>query len=46
VDPRTLPVMSQVTSEDIGSAIEVTRAAAKIVNNEKYLKWMEHYGST
>ena len=45
-DPRTLPSLEQVTNEDIGSAIQVTRAAAKIVNNEKYLKWMEHYGST
>ena len=46
VDAAQTPKLGPVTKEDIESAINTTKAAAKIVNNEKYFKWMENYGST
>ena len=45
VDPSKLPPLGQITNEDLMNAINSTKAAAKVVNNEKYFKWMEHYGS-
>lgn len=45
MDPHSLPPLGQVTNDDIHNAIQSTKAAAKVVNNEKYFKWMEHYGS-
>ena len=45
VDPKTVPALPQVTNDDLKEAIKSTKAAAKIVNNEKYFKWMENYGS-
>jgi hypothetical protein len=45
-DPSVTPQLGQVTAEDISAAISSTKAAAKIVNNEKYFKWMANYGST
>lgn len=44
-DPKTVPPLGQVTQEDIYEAMQSTKAAAKIVNHEKYMKWMENYGS-
>ena len=45
VDPATVPSLGQVTQEDVEEALSSTKAAAKVVNNEKYFKWMENYGS-
>jgi katanin p60 ATPase-containing subunit A1 len=45
-DPAKTPQLGPVTKEDITEAIQTTKASAKVVNNEKYFKWMENYGST
>ena len=45
VDPSTVPALGKVTNEDISQAMESTKAAAKIVNTDKYVKWMANYGS-
>ena len=45
-DPKKTPQLGQVTAEDISAAIVSTKASAKVVNNEKYFKWMENFGST
>lgn len=44
-DPTQTPPLPQVTADDIQAAILSTKAAAKIVNLEKYQKWMANYGS-
>ena len=45
IEPTSLPGLGQVTGEDIEDALNSTKAAAKVVNTQKYEKWMEHYGS-
>lgn len=45
-DPSKTPQLGQVSPEDIAAAIVSTKASAKVVNNEKYFKWMENFGST
>ena len=45
VDPTSVPPLGQVTQSDMEEALQSTKAAAKVVNTEKYLKWMENYGS-
>lgn len=45
IEPTSLPGLGQITGVDIEDALSSTKAAAKVVNIQKYEKWMEHYGS-
>jgi katanin p60 ATPase-containing subunit A1 len=45
VDPAQVPPLGQVSEQDLSSALSQTKAAAKVVRGERYLKWMEEFGA-
>lgn len=44
-DPRSLPSPGPVTNDDLGNALNSTKAAAQAIKFDKYEKWMEEFGS-
>lgn len=44
-DPSKVPRPDPVSMNDFLSALETTKAAAQVIKQEKYVKWMSEFGS-